>query len=75
MITLDKIASSTARLELPRGVEISPHIEAKEGNVLAVRALDGEERVRPAGADDRRGWPKINRGDVIAGHARLPAAR
>ena len=38
-ITLDKIASSTARLALPREVEISPHIEAKEGNVLAVRAL------------------------------------
>ena len=38
-ITLDKIASSTARLNLPREVEISPHVEAKEGNVLAVRAL------------------------------------
>ena len=29
-ITLDKIASSTARLALPREVEVSPHIEAKE---------------------------------------------
>ncbi len=38
-ITLDKIASSTARLELPREVELTPHIESKEGNVIAVRAL------------------------------------
>ena len=56
-ITLDKIASSTARLELPREVEMSPHIEAKEGNVLAVRALM-EKSVYDRLELTTGGWPR-----------------
>ena len=65
-IILDKIASSTARLELPREVEISPHIEPKEGNVLAVRALM-EKSVYDRLELTTGRMAKINRGDVIAG--------
>src|SRR5262249_56797384 len=65
-ITLDKIASSTARLSLPREVEISPHIEAKEGNVLAVRALMEKSVYDRLELVSGR-MAKINRGDVIAG--------
>ena len=65
-ITLDKIASSTARLELPREVELSPHIEAKEGNVIAVRALMEKSVYDRLELTSGR-MAKINRGDVIAG--------
>jgi len=65
-ITLDKIASSTARLELPREVEVSPHIEAREGNVLAVRALMEKSVYDRLELTSGR-MAKINRGDVIAG--------
>jgi hypothetical protein len=65
-ITLDKIASSTARLALPREVEISPHIEAKEGNVLAVRALM-EKSVYDRLELTTGRMAKINKGDVMAG--------
>jgi hypothetical protein len=65
-VTLDKIASSTARLALPREVEISPHIEAKEGNVLAVRALM-EKSVYDRLELTTGRMAKINRGDVLAG--------
>jgi hypothetical protein len=65
-ITLDKIASSTARLNLPREVEISPHIEAKEGNVLAVRALM-EKSVYDRLELTTGRMAKINKGDVMAG--------
>jgi len=66
MITLDKIASSTARLGLPREVELSPHIEAKEGNVLAVSALMEKSVYDRLELVSGR-MAKINRGDVIAG--------
>ena len=66
MITLDKIASSTARLSLPKEVEVSPHIEAKEGNVLAVRALMEKSVYDRLELVSGR-MAKINRGDVIAG--------
>jgi hypothetical protein len=65
-ITLDKIASSTARLCLPREVEISPHIEAKEGNVLAVRALMEKSVYDRLELVSGR-MAKINKGDVMAG--------
>jgi hypothetical protein len=65
-ITLDKIGSSTARLELPREVEISPHVEAKEGNVLAVKALM-EKSVYDRLELTTGRMAKINKGDVIAG--------
>ena len=65
-VTLDKIASSTARLELPREVEVSPHIEAKEGNVLAVRALM-EKSVYDRLELTTGRMAKINRGDILAG--------
>jgi hypothetical protein len=65
-ITLDKIASSTARLDLPREVELSPHIEAKEGNVIAVRALMEKSVYDRLELVSGR-MAKINRGDVIAG--------
>lgn len=65
-LVLDKIASSTARLALPREVEISPHIEAKEGNVLAVRALMEKSVYDRLELTSGR-MAKINRGDVIAG--------
>ena len=64
-ITLDKIASSTARLELPREVEVSPHIEAKEGNVIAVRALMEKSVYDRLELTSGR-MAKINKGDVIA---------
>ncbi|MEP7132595.1 MAG: hypothetical protein ABI914_05485, partial [Acidobacteriota bacterium] len=66
MIILDKIASSTARLALPREVEISPHIEAKEGNVLAVRALMEKSVYDRLELVSGR-MAKINKGDVMAG--------
>jgi len=65
-IILDKIASSTARLALPREVEISPHVEAKEGNVLAVRALM-EKSVYDRLELTTGRMAKINKGDVMAG--------
>jgi len=65
-ITLDKIASSTARLALPREVEISPHIEAREGNVLAVRALMEKSVYDRLELVSGR-MAKINKGDVMAG--------
>jgi hypothetical protein len=65
-ITLDKIASSTARLGLPREVEITPHIEAKEGNVLAVRALMEKSVYDRLELVSGR-MAKINKGDVMAG--------
>ncbi len=66
MIVLDKIASSTARLGLPREVDISPHIEAKEGNVLAVRALMEKSVYDRLELVSGR-MAKINKGDVMAG--------
>lgn len=65
-ITLDKIASSTARLALPRDVEISPHIDAKEGAVLAVRALMEKSVYDRLELVSGR-MAKINKGDVMAG--------
>ncbi len=65
-LTLDKIASSTARLNLPREVEISPRVEAKEGNVLAVRALMEKSVYDRLELTSGR-MAKINRGDVLAG--------
>lgn len=65
-IRLDKIGSSTARLNLPREVEITPHVEAKEGNVLAVRALM-EKSVYDRLELTTGRMAKINRGDVMAG--------
>jgi hypothetical protein len=65
-ITLDKIASSTARLDLPREVEISQHIEAREGNVLAVRALMEKSVYDRLELTSGR-MAKINKGDVMAG--------
>jgi hypothetical protein len=65
-ITLDKIGSSTARLDLPREVEVSPHVEAKEGNVLAVRALM-EKSVYDRLELTTGRMAKINKGDVMAG--------
>jgi hypothetical protein len=66
VITLDKIASSTARLDLPKEVEISPHIEAREGNVLAVRALMEKSVYDRLELVSGR-MAKINKGDVMAG--------
>ena len=65
-ITLDKIASSTARLNLPRQVEITPHIDAREGNVLAVRALMEKSVYDRLELVSGR-MAKINKGDVLAG--------
>ena len=65
-VTLDKIASSTARLNLPKEVELSPHIEAKEGNVLAVRALMEKSVYDRLELVSGR-MAKINKGDVMAG--------
>lgn len=65
-LILDKIGSSTARLGLPREVEVSPHVEAKEGNVLAVRALM-EKSVYDRLELTTGRMAKINRGDVLAG--------
>ena len=70
-ITLDKIASSTARLGLPREVEISPHIEAKEGNVLAVRALM-EKSVYDRLELDSGPHGEDQQGRRHGGHARIP---
>ena len=76
-ITLDKIASSTASLALPREVEISPHIEAKESKVLDVRALRMLEQragetlavvrrmrkafARPVSSSSRAAWRRSTR--------------
>ena len=65
-ITLDKIASSTARLALSSEAEISNHIEAKEGNVLAVRALMEKSVYDRLELTSGR-MAKINKGDVMAG--------
>jgi hypothetical protein len=65
-IVLDKIASSTARLALPREVELTHHVEAREGNVLAVRALM-EKSVYDRLELVTGRMAKINKGDVMAG--------
>jgi hypothetical protein len=65
-VILDKIGSSTARLELPREVEVSPHVEAREGNVLAVRALMEKSVYDRLELTSGR-MAKINKGDVLAG--------
>jgi hypothetical protein len=65
-VILDKIGSSTARLGLPREVEVSPHVEAKEGNVLAVRALMEKSIYDRLELTSGR-MAKINKGDVLAG--------
>jgi hypothetical protein len=65
-VTLDKIASSTARLELPREVDVSPHVVPKEGNVLAVRALMEKSVYDRLELVSGR-MAKINKGDVMAG--------
>ena len=65
-VILDKIGSSTARLGLPREVEVSPHVEAKEGYVLAVRALMEKSVYDRLELTSGR-MAKINKGDVLAG--------
>ena len=65
-IVLDKIASSTARLALPREVELTHHVEAREGNVLAVRALMEKSVYDRLELVSGR-MAKINKGDVMAG--------
>lgn len=65
-VILDKIGSSTARLGLPREVDLSAHVEAKEGNVLAVRALM-EKSVYDRLELTTGRMAKINKGDVLAG--------
>ena len=65
-ITVDKIASSAGRCELPHRVTISSYIVAEEGYCLAVRALEEKTRYNEVECADGH-FEKIQAGDVLIG--------
>lgn len=65
-IKLDKIASSTITLDIPDEVELIESVEAKEGNVLVVRALREKNVYNQLELVDGEMAP-IRAGDVFAG--------
>jgi DNA-directed RNA polymerase subunit H (RpoH/RPB5) len=65
-ILVDKIASSTVNLNLPRRLEISDRIESSVGNVVVVEALEEKSVYETLELATGR-MAKISRGDVVAG--------
>ena len=66
IIRVDKLASSTATLRLPREIEISDRIEVRAGNVIVVKALQ-EKSVYDTLELDTGRMAHISREDVLAG--------
>ncbi|MFL5732846.1 MAG: hypothetical protein ACJ78Q_06560 [Chloroflexia bacterium] len=65
-VKLDKIASATARVNLPFEIEIAPRVEAERGSVVIVEALEEKSvygELELAGGRMAR----IIKGDLIAG--------
>lgn len=65
-IHLDKIASVTSLLELPREVELTDRVEPREGNVLVVKALQDKTVYNTIELTTGR-MARIGRDDVLAG--------
>jgi hypothetical protein len=65
-VHLDKIASVTVNLGLPREVELSDRVEPREGNVLVVKALQEKTVYNTIELVSGR-MARISRDDVIAG--------
>jgi hypothetical protein len=65
-IRVDKIASVTVNLDLPREVEVADDIRAERGTVCVVRALE-EKRVYDKLELSNGRMAKISKGDVIVG--------
>jgi hypothetical protein len=63
---VDKIASATVNLRLGHELEITPHCEARAGNVVVVRTLTDNATYNTLELVTGR-MAKINPGDVIAG--------
>jgi hypothetical protein len=66
IVRVDKVASSTATLKLPKEIEISDRIEVRAGNVIVVKALQ-EKSVYDTLELDTGRMAHISREDVIAG--------
>jgi hypothetical protein len=66
IVRVDKVASSTATLRLPKDLEISERVEARAGNVIVVKALQ-EKSVYDTLELDTGRMAHISREDVIAG--------
>jgi hypothetical protein len=66
IVRVDKVASSTATLRLPKDIEISDRIEVRAGNVIVVKALQ-EKSVYDTLELDTGRMAHISREDVIAG--------
>jgi hypothetical protein len=66
IIRVDKVASSTATLRLPKELEISDRVEVRAGNVIVVKALQ-EKSVYDTLELDTGRMAHISREDVIAG--------
>ena len=65
-VKLDKIASATARVNLPQTVEVGPHVAAERGAVVIVEALEEKSvygELELAGGRMAR----VIKGDLIAG--------
>lgn len=65
-VRLNKIASATRNAKLPRDVTLSDTVQAVEGSVVAVRALD-RKQVYNEIEDIHGRMATVNEGDVIAG--------
>lgn len=65
-VRIDKIASSTVNLSLPREVSLAPRCGGEAGTVCLVRALE-EKRVYDQVELATGRMAKISRGDIIAG--------
>ena len=66
LVTLDKIASVTARAQVPREVEIDDYIPAERGTVIVVEALEEKSNYGELELLGGR-MARIIRGDHIAG--------
>lgn len=65
-VHLDKVASVTVNLNLPREVEVTDRVEPREGNVLVVKALQEKSVYNTLELASGR-MARISRDDVIAG--------
>jgi hypothetical protein len=66
IVRVDKVASSTATLRLPKELEISDRIEVRAGNVIVVKALQEKSVYDTLELDSGR-MAHISREDVLAG--------
>jgi hypothetical protein len=65
-VKIDKIASVVCRMQLPRMLEVTPHMEAASGNAVVVRVLpEGKSRQELELADGR--MIRMFGGDILVG--------